>query len=88
MAYKTHSCASGLLHETSLPFMSFIYTVTKLPCPSCKQTDADKINALKRHACDFMGQQRSSDDDVQTSYLESTDNYKYATLAVARLIML
>jgi hypothetical protein len=34
-----------------------------------------------------MGQQRSSDDDVQTSYLESVDNYKYDTLAIARLIM-
>jgi hypothetical protein len=57
-----------------------------LPCPSCKQTDIDKIAALKRHTCDFMGQKRSSDDHVQSSYLESADIYKYNTLAVARLI--
>jgi hypothetical protein len=60
--------------------------VTNPPCPSRKQTDADKINALKRRTRDFMGQQRSSDNDVQTSYLESADNYKYDTLAIARLI--
>jgi hypothetical protein len=28
-----------------------------------------------------MGQQRSSDDDVQTSYLESADNYCYMLMA-------
>jgi hypothetical protein len=61
-------------------------TVTIPPCPSRKQTGTDKIAALKRRARDFMGQQRSSDDDVQTSYLESVDNYKYDTLAIARLI--
>jgi hypothetical protein len=60
--------------------------VTIQPCPSCKQTNADKINALKRRTRDFMGQPRSSDDDVQTSYLESTDNYEYDMLAIARLI--
>jgi hypothetical protein len=56
------------------------------PCPSCKQTNADKINALKRCTRDFMGKPRSSNDDVQTSYLESVDNYEYDTLAIARLI--
>jgi hypothetical protein len=55
------------------------------PCSSHKQTDAEKINALKRHAHDFMSQ-RSSDNDVQTSYLESADTYEYDTLAIARLI--
>jgi hypothetical protein len=62
-------------------------SVMNLPCPSRKQTDENKINTLKRRARDFMGQQRSSDDDVQTSYLESADNYKYDTLAIARLIV-
>jgi hypothetical protein len=60
--------------------------VTIPPCPSCKQTDTNKINALKRRTHDFMGQQRSSDDDVQISYLESADTYKYDTLAISRLI--
>jgi hypothetical protein len=61
-------------------------SVTNLPCPSSKQTNEEKIDALKRRTRDFIGQQRSSDDDVQTSYLESADNYKYDTLAIARLI--
>jgi hypothetical protein len=69
------------------PVILWIGVVTILPCPSRKQKDADKINALKRHTHDFMGQSRSSDDDVQTSYLESADSYKYDTLAIARLIM-
>jgi uncharacterized protein YggE len=60
--------------------------VTDLPGPPSVQTTHKKINALKRRARDFMSQQRSSDDDVQTSYLESMDNYKYNTLAIARLI--
>jgi hypothetical protein len=34
-----------------------------------------------------MGQRKSSDDDVRTSYLESADNYEYDTLAIARLIV-
>jgi hypothetical protein len=49
------------------------------PCPLRKQTNEDKIAALKRHACNFMGQQRT-DDDAELSYLESMDNYEYDTL--------
>jgi hypothetical protein len=63
------------------------FDVTNPPCPSHKQTDADKINTLKRRARDFMGQQRSNDNDVQTSYLESADTYEYDMLAIARLIV-
>jgi hypothetical protein len=56
------------------------------PCPSPKQAGSNKIAALKRHACDFMGQQRT-DGNAGLSYLESADNYKYNTLAIGRLIV-
>jgi hypothetical protein len=56
-----------------------------LLCPSPKQADSDKVVALKRHTCDFMGQQRT-DDNAGLSYLESVDNYKYDTLAIGRMI--
>jgi hypothetical protein len=54
------------------------------PCPSHKQTSKDKIVALKRRARDFMGQDRSTDDD--DSYLMHADTYEYDTLAVVRMI--
>jgi hypothetical protein len=55
------------------------------PCPPHKQTNEDKIAALKRRACDFMGQPRT-DDDAGLSYLESAEAYDYNTLAVGRMI--
>jgi hypothetical protein len=55
------------------------------PCPPPKQTGNDKITALKRHACDFMGQQRTND-NAGLSYLESAEAYNYDTLAIGRLI--
>jgi hypothetical protein len=54
------------------------------PCPSCKQTKEDKVAALKKRTHDFMGQQRSTDDD--DSYLMHADTYEYDTVAVARTI--
>jgi hypothetical protein len=74
------------LHPIPLTVVEYIGFVMIPPCPSRKQTSEDKIAAWKRRAHDFMGQQRSSDNDVQTSYLESVDNYEYDMLAIARLI--
>jgi hypothetical protein len=61
-------------------------SVTISPCPSPKQAGSDKIVALKRCACDFMGQPRT-DDDAVLSYLESVDAYKYDMLAIRRMIV-
>jgi hypothetical protein len=67
-------------------------TVTIQPCPSSKQAVDRSVAALKRCACDFMGQLRSSgdqqktDDDAGLSYLESAEAYKYDTLAIGRMI--
>jgi hypothetical protein len=76
---------SGVFLHSCLVYL--VTFVTILPCSSPKQAGDNKIAALKRHARDFMGQQRSSDDDARSSYLESTDSYKYDMLAIARLIL-
>jgi hypothetical protein len=67
--------------------------VTIQPCPSSKQAVDRSIAALKRRACDFMGQPRSSgeqqktDDDAGLSYLESAEAYEYNTLTIGQMIM-
>jgi hypothetical protein len=62
------------------------FIVMNRPWPSCKQTKEDKIAALKRHTRDFTDQRRTNDDTGLT-YLESTEDYKYNTLAVGRMVV-
>jgi hypothetical protein len=49
---------------------TFVLFVTDPLCPSSKQTKKDKVAALKKHAHDFMGQPRTSD-NTGLSYLVS-----------------
>jgi hypothetical protein len=96
-----HAQANGTIHHIciALGFKSALFhtqvhtaktqqtkTVTNPPCPLLNAAEKRSIAALKRRAHDFMGQQRT-DDDAELSYLESTDNYKYDTLAVGRMIV-
>jgi hypothetical protein len=59
-----------------------------LLCPPSNQAEDGSIAALKRCAHDFMCQQMTRDDSGSgISYLESTDNYEYDTLAIGQMIV-
>jgi hypothetical protein len=86
--FKITQVMSAINYHLELPKQWSIHPVfvTISPCPSPKQAGSDKIAALKRRACDFMGQPRT-DDNAGLSYLESVDTYEYDTLAIGRMIV-
>jgi hypothetical protein len=74
----SHIQSGPSCHESALPLL--------------KAGSDRSVVALKRHACDFMGQPRTSgdqqmtNDDAGPSYLEEVDKYEYDTLAISRMI--